>query len=79
MVFIIFEKNDIHGRHFVSMVSLNYPSTPHKSGNIRKTEMTQYSNTPRIMDLARIPQEGVLDGLAYQFDDVLSVKSEASN
>ena len=71
MVFIISEKNNIHGRHFVSMGSLNYPSTPRKSGSIRITEMTQYPNTPSIIDLPLIPLEGVFEALAYQFDDAL--------
>ena len=33
--------------------------------------MTQYPNTPSIIDLARIPLEGVFEVLAYQFDDAL--------
>ena len=31
--------------------------------------MTQYPNTPSIIDLARVPLEGVFEVLAYQFDD----------
>ena len=58
MVFIIIEKNSIHGRHFVSMDSFKYPS-------IRITEMSRYPNTPSIIDLARIPLEEVIEQLAY--------------
>ena len=69
MVFIIIEKKSIHSPHFVSMDSFKYPSTPRKSGSIRITEMTQYPNTPSIVDLARIPLVGVIEVLAYQIDD----------
>ena len=31
--------------------------------------MTQYPNTPSIIDLARVRLEGVFEVLAYQFDD----------
>ena len=34
MVIIIIENISIHGRHFVSIVFLNYLSTPRKSGSI---------------------------------------------
>ena len=73
MVFIIIEKNITHSRHFVSMDSFKYPNTPRKSGSIRITVMTQYPNTPSIIDLARIPLEEVIEVLAYQFDDSLRI------
>ena len=30
--------------------------------------MTQYPNTPSIINLARIPLEGIIEVSAYQFD-----------
>ena len=57
MVFIIDKKNSIHSHHFVSMYSFKYPS-------ISITEISQYPNTPSIIDLARIPPEGLIEVLA---------------
>ena len=36
-------------------------------------EIGLYPNTPSIIDLARVPIEGVFEVLAYQFDNALNV------